>query len=694
MSGEGSDNDSWQSADCLSDELFSYCQSEMLSEDGLREIIEHNNDQHDVRDYEFFRMACCNEKVTEEIIRCLLEYFPDAISDADNNGKLPLHAACLNNYVTIGIIQLLVDAAPDSVRHQDNAGLMALHHLCRNIDLDEMTVSPILKLLLVKNPESIYHANNDGLLPIHVACMVSQSTEFCRMIIEAFPYSVRMPTNVGMLPIHTACVNNTVTTVEYLYKLYPDAINHASTHGLNPIHAAIMGLDFRFEQDAAVKVVQFLLGCDTNVKFQEALQGESLLHYACRCEYNKANTEIPIEIIKVLHEANPEFVRKEDSEGRLPLHKICSNTSHDETAAFEILKLLLAMHPESIRHANKGQLPIHIASMTSKSREFCRVLIEAYPGSERMTNVLGMLPIHCACVNNTVATVEYLYKLNPDAVNHVPREDGLYPVHLAISSIIHRTAQKRANLGAIVGIVKFLLGCDPRVKFQKIQGAVPPLACACFLEYNDTNIGAAIDVIELIYDAHPEAIEDDAMDFNEHNRHQQVQEFIINQLVYSHQARDHLLMTTPDDNGQLPLHKALHNNVRLGSIKLLVKGNPPALQTPDNSGSLPLHIACAYHDSASVVQYLIGLDSTTLDVVDHDNNTALHYACRGAKYETIAMLLEEYDAVSVSKRNAQKKLPIDLLWESNSVEDRESVEYTESVFRLLTAYPELMMNCM
>eukprot|EP00984_Skeletonema_dohrnii_P010322 scaffold4008_cov85-Skeletonema_dohrnii-CCMP3373.AAC.2 len=61
-------------------------------------------------------------------------------------------------------------------------------------------------------------------------------------------------------------------------------------------------------------------------------------------------------------------------------------------------------------------------------------------------------------------------------------------------------------------------------------------------------------------------------------------------------------MTTPDGNGQLPLHTALQSNVRLGSIKLLVKGNPPALQSTDNSGSLPLHIACAHHDSASVVQ--------------------------------------------------------------------------------------------
>ena len=41
---------------------------------------------------------------------------------------------------------------------------------------------------------------------------------------------------------------------------------------------------------------------------------------------------------------------------------------------------------------------------------------------------------------------------------------------------------------------------------------------------------------------------------------------------------------------------------------------------------------------------------------------------------------------------AQKKLPIDLLFESNEVLDRESIEYTESVFRLLKAYPETVMN--
>ena len=171
-----------------------------------------------------------------------------------------------------------------------------------------------------------------------------------------------------------------------------------------------------------------------------------------------------------------------------------------------------------------------------------------------------------------------------------------------------------------------------------------------------------------------------------------MQEFINNQLVYAHEAKDFCLMTTPDDNGQLPQHRALQNNAQLGAIKLLVKGNSAAILSLDNSGALPLHVACQHHNSTDVFDYLVGLDPSTLDAVDRDGNTALHLACGCAKYETITLLLEKYDAVSVSKRNTDKKLPIDLLWESNAVEDRESIEYTDSIFRLLKAYPETVMN--
>ena len=54
-----------------------------------------------------------------------------------------------------------------------------------------------------------------------------------------------------------------------------------------------------------------------------------------------------------------------------------------------------------------------------------------------MAGQRGMLPTHFACMSNTVATVEYLYNLYPDAVEAGP---GLYPIHIAFGCLIRREA--------------------------------------------------------------------------------------------------------------------------------------------------------------------------------------------------------------------------------------------------------------
>ena len=164
----------------------------------------------------------------------------------------------------------------------------------------------------------------------------------------------------------------------------------------------------------------------------------------------------------------------EDSRGHLPLHLLCGNPHQDETTAMAILSLLLKKHPESIQHVNnKGLLPIHVAAFNKKSPEFFRVLIEAYPGSERIPTNRGVRPMHCACISNTVDTVEYLYNLYPDAVDHAT-PDSFYPIDAAIRSVIDRAA----NPGAAADI-EFLLDCDPRVKCQKSRGIRPTLLLAC-----------------------------------------------------------------------------------------------------------------------------------------------------------------------------------------------------------------------
>src|SRR6056300_306152 len=107
---------------------------------------------------------------------------------------------------------------------------------------------------------------------------------------------------------------------------------------------------------------------------------------------------------------------------------------------------------------------------------------------------------------------------------------------------------------------------------------------------------------------------------------------------------------------------------------------------------MPLHVACQHHESATIVEYLISLNEAALRTTDEEENTALHHACIGASHEIIALLIAKHGFASVAKRNAHNQLPIDLLLQNkNEVSDKESVEYTESIYRLLRANPEALM---
>jgi ankyrin repeat protein len=384
----------------------------------------------------------------------------------------------------------------------------------------------------------------------------------------------------------------------------------------------------------------------------------------------------------------------------------------------DILGLLLERCPEAVRpvrHADRYdriavyRLPIHFAA-ESKSPEFCRVLIEAYPGSERITSPDGQLPLHIACKCGAVATAAYLYELYPESIN-VAAGNGLYtiytfsmqimrgyyPIHCAIARLTSETPT------IAVEMVHMLLDCDPSVVVSQEFHGVSPLFLVCIMgssgvypafsfSVNVAPVSDVLKVLHLLYDAQPEAIEENMIDAPLDMFPEEIQSFVNSQLTYARQSRDLTFMSTRNENGQLPLHTALRDNAPFGSIKLLVKGNPIAVQTADNDGALPLHLATQHHDSTKVVDYLIGLDPTTLTTVDGNGNTALHYACRGAKHEIIALLLEEYDAVAVSKRNALNKLPIHILLESGSVSDgEEDAKYAESIFQLLRAYPETVV---
>lgn len=209
--------------------------------------------------------------------------------------------------------------------------------------------------------------------------------------------------------------------------------------------------------------------------------------------------------------------------------------------------MLLDKCPAAIRHAdNNGDLPIHLASgFGARSPEFCRLLIEAYPRSERTTNAGGYLPLHCACAYGTAATVKYLISLHPAGIN-APVYNGFYPIHFAISGLMNRkddpeTASK---------MVEVLVTCDPCVASQEFNGKLP-LVLAC-IKIKEMNLDVGLKIIKLLYDIYPESIlgqESFLRDIIRSHSVKELQEFLSTQLACADQTKDRDFMSTPDESG-------------------------------------------------------------------------------------------------------------------------------------------------
>ena len=255
---------------------------------------------------------------------------------------------------------------------------------------------------------------------------------------------------------------------------------------------------------------------------------------------------------------------------------------------------------------------------------------------------------------------------------------GYLPIHLAAE-------RGRTKL------IELLLKFDPDAASKEINGGSQhlPLHFAC----NNSNLSS----IQALYDAYPDAIfarnrdGRTPLDVARSKGNQPVMGFLQTQLEYARQAQDMTVMTTVDENGWLPLHRALKGNAPLGSIKLLVIGNQAALQVADQNGVYPVHIACKF-SSAKVVKYLVELAGDTLNNVDANKDSPLHYACRGGNLGIVKYLLEA-NVPSVSERNNNNKLAIHLLFDcGENVLDKESMEYVETVQQLILANPEVVRD--
>ena len=493
------------------------------------------------------------------------------------------------------------------------------------------------------------------------------------------------------LPLHyylSRTSNVDIDTVKMLVEACPQSLVTTEQEDFvcYPIHALLSNRNMK---DDMLELLLFFIETDTlSIRMLDGYQ-RTPLHIALR------NGGITLEVVKFLLDEIPELFYHRSIVEYLPFYMLCGNAELDEMIWFDIFQLLIDMDPTNVRdRVDDGELPIHYAAANLSPLQ-CKALIDLYPEPVREKfEQLGFgyedLPIHEACATGRLDTVVYLLGLYPESIK-VRGVMGRLPIHRAAAC----EAESRAE------VIELLLKHDSNAASKKADGRQLPLHSACDAYHGQ------LDVVQILYDACPEAIwvrdsdGDSLLDLAiGRNEESDIVNFLKAQLVHAKMGEELLALTTFDDYGWLPLHHALKDKVPLGSIKLLVRGNPSALRVITNIGALPIHIACQFssakvvqhlvEDDGEVAKYLVGLDvGRTLQYKDMNNDSPLHCACRGGNLGVVKYLLNR-NAPSVSDRNVDNKLPFHLLCECEDI-DRESTEYTETLFLLLLANPETVM---
>jgi len=494
---------------------------------------------------------------------------------------------------------------------------------------------------------------------------------------------------VKALPLHyylSRPVNVDIDIVKMLVEAYPESLVTADDEWpCYPIHVTLYQSNASNLQH---EVLVYLLDQEPSSARLLDGPGNTPLHLAC------GNEGVNLELFELLLNAWPDSIRmRNNNMGYLPIHSLCCGKM-GKTNSVDILRCMLSIDPTLARETNDiDYLPIHHG--ICKSFAFCKELIDAYPESLRVRTSEGSLPIHKACGIHyacsfrsrdraeVVKTIQYMLELYPESI-HARDREGCLPIHSAVRG-------GKSAKGKKAEIVELLLMHDSETASQKTTrlGRLPlHLACESYV--------GRLCVVKALFDVFPEAIRvldgngNTALTLATNRGLQSITNFLETQQAYVTQAQDMTAMMTPDESGWLPLHRALKDKAPLGSIKLLLTGNPSAIRTADKKMAFPLHIACEF-SSVKVVRYLVELESMPIHQTDTNKDSILHYACRGGNLRVIRYLLHEHTSLVASvEANRKGELPIHLLCEEgkDKVDIADGTKCIEIIWRMLLANPE------
>lgn len=144
-----------------------------------------------------------------ELIENLCEAIPERAAITNQEGSLALHIACYNGFILehgIEVIKLLMDVYPDSIKSKNNYGMLPLHKALSVVNRVEQL--PTIEYLLSAYPEGLTSAGLDGVTPFCMLITQSKapSLEVIQYFVRKNPEILKLPDAYGQLPLHKAVI--------------------------------------------------------------------------------------------------------------------------------------------------------------------------------------------------------------------------------------------------------------------------------------------------------------------------------------------------------------------------------------------------------------------------------------------------------------------------------------------------------
>ena len=345
-----------------------------------------------------------NQQLLYQVVKLLLDAYPDAVKvKGGPDQSLPIHSAVQFPNIDVNIVKLLLDPYPDGLKVFDTSGYFPLHSAL----IQNFSHIALIKLLIESFPTAVTEKSQlNGKLPLHIgveslsiatsqtqrhsiydvrSVSLKDGITLIRLLIEIYPQALKERDQMGWLPLHLAVLKSAPTDlVNCLVKANSKVLREKDPQGKYPLHMALS------ISSSPLGTIQLLLDEAPDLSCEKENSGAYPLHLAVW--FN-----LPLEVVKVVLNANRIAVKERDPMGQYPLHVAMQRRKSTSGDSVEIIRLLSETFPAALLERDmNGNLPLHLSLMQGSSLEEIESLITKCPQSIREKTIQGILPIQFA----------------------------------------------------------------------------------------------------------------------------------------------------------------------------------------------------------------------------------------------------------------------------------------------------------